>query len=93
MEKMNIAQEETIAIIFNLLKSIWGKTLVLKARRLSMGIPTKRSCRNDSETKNGSNPQKIKNKFTPTNNPTDMTNLEITANKEDLDKTPSSEHK
>ena len=57
---MTLAQEETVTMIFNLLKSLWEKTIFHKARRFSMSLPRKRPRSNNLETKNGPNPQKVK---------------------------------
>lgn len=55
---MTLAQGETGTTIFNLLKSIRGKTIFQK---LSMSLPFKRPRSTDLDTKSGPDPQKDKN--------------------------------
>ena len=57
-----------------------------------MSLPTKRSLSNDSETKDGPNPQKIKSENTPTKNPTRKTSSENKVANDDPEITTSPEN-
>ena len=80
-DNMTINQSETVNYILKLLWTIWNGQMLIKSRRLSMSLPTKRTLSNDSETKVGPNPQKTKNENKETIPPKSRADQENPKNK------------